>query len=138
MPEAALQTLGQQRAAHAWSRVKAIEAAVTAQGEPDDELKTKYRTEARQLAALIQTNGLGLTLSYYRSKATTGRAFGKLYDHLAEWLKAQVSWPNADPDLLDRITNADSQTYLHATQEALELAVWLKRFAEALLPEDEE
>lgn len=137
MPEPMSQTLGQKRASHAWQAVKAIKAAVTAGGEPDDGLRKKYRTEARQLTSLIQANGLGLTLSYYRSKSSDA-AFGKLYDHLAEWLKDQVAWPNTDPDLLGCITASDSRVYLHATQEALALAIWLRRFAEALLPEDEE
>lgn len=137
MAGATLQTLIQKRAAYAWQCVKVIEMALTEKGEPDDTLKKKYRIEARQLASLIQTNGLGLTLSYHRSKSNDA-AFRQLYDHLAEWLKSQVSWTNAEPDLLERITTSDSQAYRLATQEALALAVWLRRFAETLLPEDEE
>jgi CRISPR-associated protein Cmr5 len=137
MPEQELQTLSQERAAYAWWKVKEIEEAVTADGTRDDDLRQKYRSEARQLPALIQTNGLGLTLTYLRAKAGD-RHFAKLYEHVEGWVKERVEWAETAADLVECIVKNDSLRYRHATQEALALAVWLRRFAEALLPEEKE
>lgn len=125
----ALKTRSQELAEYAWQSIQGVAC------DPNEDFKKKYRSVVRNLGALIQTNGLGLTLSYLLSKSSDP-ALSKLYDHLAERLKAQVSWNNSAPDLMARLVASSSQTYWHATREALDLALWLRRFAEALLPEE--
>ena len=123
---AKLQTLDQQRAAFAWDKVSALSGS---------KVYRDYRSLARQLPAMVQTNGLAQTLAFL---LTAGEAKKSLYQHLQQWLCGTAPYPvyptNADKEinLMRRLTNGDSLTLRHATLEVQALALWLKRFAEAL------
>jgi CRISPR-associated protein Cmr5 len=128
------QTKEQQRAKAAWADVQAVD-----QKSPD--VKRKYRSLVLKLPVMILTNGLGQTLAFLKSKgkANADDPHEIVYEHLQKWLFREVRWTDANqPTLIERIFNTTSETYRQATTEALSYLHWLRRFAEAVLPEPEE
>jgi len=127
------QTLDQKRARQAWEDVQKINAL------PDD-LKKGYGSLARRVPMLILTNGLGQTLAYLRSKGKNDpqKEHNVLFDQLSCWTMSQVAPDSKNQNLLDWVLQADSTAYRRATIEALAYLGWLKRFAEAELPTEEE
>jgi CRISPR-associated protein Cmr5 len=96
--------------------------------------RAAYGRQAKRIPAQIQTNGLGQTLAFLRSKGK-GRPDSEhqsLYNDLSSWVVVQMGWSNSD--LLKKVLENDSATYRRATAEALAYLIWLKRFAEAELP----
>lgn len=128
------QTKEQRRARAAWLDVQAVDQ------RPSD-VKKKYRGLALKLPAMILINGLGQALAFLKSKGK-GNADDPheiVYVHLQNWLFAEIRWTTAiQPTLIERILNATSETYRQATTETLSYLHWLRRFAEAVLPEPEE
>ena len=106
----------QARASHAWDNVEKVRSN-----------QKEYGTLARKLPALLQTNGLGQTLAFIRSKPDKPH-FEMLYRHLSDWVVAQMS---GSGDLLEWVIQQDSSRYRRATTEAIAYAMWLRRFAEA-------
>lgn len=150
------QTLDQRRAAQAWTNVtnaltqakasaqaladtnkEAQEAFKRLQTEKGAEgFKGKYGTLARKAPALITSMGLGQTLAFLRAK---GKNIGWdehtiLGRHISSWVVGQIG---KSGDLLDVVRQESSEVYRQATAEALAFLGWLKRFAEAELPEAE-
>jgi len=124
--------LEQERAKQAWQCVRAVT-------ERGDRFAKEYGALARNLAADLQTNGLGQALAFLRAKgfergqADPNKAHGLLYDHVGAWVIRQMGLPTRD--LLAWVTDeAVSVEYRRATAEAMAFAAWLKRFAEAELP----
>ena len=120
---AKLQTLDQQRAAFAWDKVSTLGGS------------EKYRTLVRQLPARVQANGLAQTLAFL---LTPGEAKSDLYQHLQQWLCTTAPYPvyrvkeGRKADLMGTLLEGDSLTLRHAALEVQALALWLKRFAEAM------
>jgi len=122
------QTQEQKRAKQAWQDVS---NDVKGKG-----FASEYKALAASAPADIQTNGLGQTLAFWRSK---GWGKGKpqnnehtaLYNHISTWVIQKMG---VEGDLLRWITQtADSTRYRQATVEALAFLGWLKRFAQAEL-----
>jgi CRISPR-associated protein Cmr5 len=114
------QTQEQRRAKQAWNNVH-------------DEVKGKsfageYKALVSSAPADIQTNGLGQTVAFWRSKGDSQHK--TLYRHLSNWVMQEMS---EQGDLMRWITQTDSRRYRQATVEALAFLVWLKRFAQAEL-----
>lgn len=116
-PRTIQQTTEQQRAAQAWQDVSGISSAIA----------ETYSTQARRLPSLIQVNGLGQTLAFFRSKPDN-EAMQVLYTHLSVWVMSRMEQAG---DLLSAFTRWPSDVYRQATVEALAYALWLRRFAEA-------
>jgi len=104
--------------------------------------KDEYKTIARRSPATIQTNGLGQTLAFWRSKhkdkAGNIKPEGVIYDHVSEWVCPKMGWvhtPNEKDNkhLLVYLTQCATSDYRRATVEAMAFLNWLKRFAEAEL-----
>jgi CRISPR-associated protein Cmr5 len=112
------QTTEQKRAAKAWDDVKGISKGMA----------ETYSTQARRLPSLIQVNGLGQTLAFFRSKPDN-QAMKAIYGHLSGWVMGQMG--QEEGDLLSAVTRWQSDVYRRATAEALAYALWLRRFAEA-------
>ena len=126
-------TLDQQRANQAWEDIQ----GVTNRAE---DFRKKYGSQARKVPMLVLTNGLGQTLAFLHSKGKDDQSdeHTVLCRHLSAWTMSQVA-PNAkDADLLQWLLKNDSAAYRRGTTEALAYLVWLKRFAEAKLPTEEE
>lgn len=126
-----LRTLDQQRAAFAWKKVSVLGAGL---GD--------YLSLVRQLPAMVQTNGLGQTLAFLLIQ--NGAKY-RLYEHLQDWLCVEAPYPvylapepapgqtqEQDLRLIRKLTTGDSLKLRHATLEVQALALWLKRFSEAL------
>ncbi|RMD64748.1 type III-B CRISPR module-associated protein Cmr5 [Candidatus Parcubacteria bacterium] len=128
------QTKEQQRARAAWQDVQAVDQ------RPQD-VKKKYRGLVLKLPVMILTNGLGQTLAFLKSKGKgdMNDPHEIVYSHLQNWLFAEIRWTGTNHStLIERILNTTSETYRQATTETLAYLHWLRRFAEAVLPEPEE
>ena len=119
-----LQTLEQKRAR------RALEGVGTAQSQ---KLKD-YASVVKRAPADIQTNGLGQTLAFWKSKDIEKQI---LYQQVSEWVAGQMGWTNED--LLTRLTSeqATISEYRRATVEAQTFLVWVKRLAEGMLDSEE-
>ncbi len=133
----ALRTLDQERAAAALHAVEEVRGRDVAR---------EYRSHAEGLPAMLVSSGLAPALAFLSAKGAGGKggepkAPGYLARHLATWVLPQVFGrePARDPILecFQSITGCDSTRYRIAEREALELAVWIKRFAQAYLPRPE-
>lgn len=91
--------------------------------------RDEYKTLAKRAPANIQTNGLGQTLAFWRSKGKKKPA-DVLYEHVSMWVCPQMGWLDND-DLLVKITECSTNEYRRATIEAMAFLNWLRRFAEA-------
>lgn len=125
-------TLEQRRAKHALEMVQSL----------DDKTAGKYKSYADGLPASIVMNGLGQAaatlLAQARGVQNDPHYF--LYQHLESWLctSDEPTAPFSDQtSLIEAITNTDQSTYVHAQSEALAYMVWLKKFAQAFLSDDE-
>ncbi len=124
--------LERDRASFAWQQVKGV-----AEG-----LRKDYRSVVNKFPTQIVNNGLGPSLAFLLAKSGGKQegAHWNLYAQLQEWLctrqnvcQAAASSKN---QLIDWLTAPETKSshYRRATEEALSLAEWLKRFAEALAP----
>ncbi|MGQ0794194.1 MAG: type III-B CRISPR module-associated protein Cmr5 [Deltaproteobacteria bacterium] len=120
-----IQTLEQKRASKAWDFVNEI-------NQKDKDTKKKYRSLALKTPVLILTNGLGQTLAFFKSK---GGEHDLLYGHLSSWLIIESNIYQRG-ELVQKVISGDSAKYRQATAETLAFLNWLKRFAEAVLPEE--
>ncbi|MEP0814910.1 MAG: type III-B CRISPR module-associated protein Cmr5 [bacterium] len=124
------QTLLQKRAAFAYAKVSAISGA----GQPREK---DFRTRLLDLGTQLHTNGLGQTAAFYKSKADNeSGSYRETLAWLREWLADPERRIFENPqgrDLLQLITSSDAEAYRKASVEAKEIALWFKRFAEAML-----
>ena len=92
-------------------------------------------------ALLVQMNGLGQALAFLRAKAKRdpNTAHWLMYSHLSQWIAGRVDFGDKGRDgLLEWVVTQTSQVYRQTTAEVVAYMGWLKRFAEAELPEPEE
>jgi CRISPR-associated protein Cmr5 len=148
------QNIDQKRGREAWDNVHSIKTQ--SERLQDDKLQKEYRSLARGFNAMIQINGLGQTLGFFKAKGKDkdkqGRpainAYFYLLGHLTHWMHAHFNTDITDylsdqlasknDGLLDWIMHAASSAdYRHATTECLAFGSWLRRFAEAELKEPE-
>ena len=132
------QTIEQQRAADAFSRIDAMEGKSSG-------FKNKYRAYVDRLGPTIIMNGLGQALATERAAAgpkpegEDKQAHAALYENLHEWLcRAEGGvFPSAQ-DLLTAITKNDESHYLQAQAEALAWLEWHKKCCRASFPKGED
>jgi CRISPR type III-B/RAMP module-associated protein Cmr5 len=120
----AVKTLTQQRAAAA---LAAIETVRRQRWEAD------YKRQAKGLPAMLLASGLAPTLAFLWSK---GGAHAELAAHISSWILRSVFGKDGDGSVercLRALAEADSAGYRRAEGEALEIAGWLKRLADAYL-----
>jgi len=132
----ARQTTEQKRARRAMAYVNEV------QKRPQD-IQNEYSSLARSAPADIQTNGLGQTLAFWRSKGwekgqPKNNGHHLLYQHLSAWVCEQMGWDEKamSEGLLGWLVEKSTDDYRRATAEAQAFLVWLKRFAEAELGEE--
>lgn len=121
-------TTEQKRAERALARVSAVK---------NDAKKGEYLTLAKRAPANIQTNGLGQTLAFWRSKGKGKRQdmAETIYQDVSKWVCLQMGW-GENEDLLTKITICTTADYRRATVETMAFLNWLKRFAEAELGDE--
>jgi CRISPR type III-B/RAMP module-associated protein Cmr5 len=96
----------------------------------------KYKSQLLKLPARLHTNGLGQTSAFYLA-AGKGKPEWEICSWLETWLAEQEIYSTPGQDLIHRITEGSETLYRRASTEARALAVWLKRFAEAFIQDEE-
>jgi len=132
------QAIEQERGRQAWKNVREIK-------DEHKDIESEYRSLARGLNAMIQINGLGQTLGFFKAKGKgeSNKAHYLLLKHLTEWMRDSKHFKttnsqvmnSGDDGLLKWITDeaTSSADYRRATNECLAFGTWLRRFAEAEL-----
>lgn len=133
MPESVRVTLEQERAQKAMKMVKAVKAL------DNNVTKGKYRSYVKSASTLILTNGLGQSLAFWNANtAKTGAAadaYKTLLNHIAQFLLGEDYNGNVQ-EFIEREIDRPVIQYRQDTNEVLACLVWLKRFTDAMLPED--
>jgi CRISPR-associated protein Cmr5 len=128
-----IRSLEQRRAEFAFKKIEEV-------AKRNRKVQDKYSSYVKKAPVLIQTNGLGSALLFFKSKFGEGEesdlsadkeAYRLLYDHINEWLKERGF--TEGKDAVEWIISADSLKVFQATEETIALLNWLKRFAEAKL-----
>jgi CRISPR-associated protein Cmr5 len=147
--------LAQRRAKHALDAVKEYRDAPVA--DVPVKQKKAYAGYVKSLPAAIVMNGLGQALATELAQGGKNTAKGQgglspdahrqIYLHLQDWLcgkDAEAVFPDTFDKksrplthLLSRLYAADQSDYLRAQAEALLYLGWLKKFAGALLADDD-
>jgi len=149
-----LRSLEQERANYAWECIQAIKG--------DIDLEDKYKSYVRSASTYIQTNGLGNTLAFYKSKfeadlkkkteelkkkgvsekrayeeafnklSADKKAYRLLYAHIDGWFKKHYK---INKEILEWVISKDTSSIkvFQVTIEIISLLNWMKRFAEAEL-----
>jgi CRISPR-associated protein Cmr5 len=128
-------SLDQKRAQYAYAQVAAVNEGAAA-------IKAEYTGVVQNLPVAVLQNGLGQTVAFLMSKAkgNTNTAEGAAIEHLSTWLIdiRRILVPPNPPSGADRLMRAllgsSRDGWARAEDEALAIATWLKRFAEALMP----
>lgn len=136
------QLIEQARAAYALAWIqKAGASGEIKQGE--------LKSFTRRLPGMIQVNGFGQAMAFYYAKRSKSAACQAVYDFVETWLCGPHAYQHttgtpfyadharATPALLTAITAENQQRYRHAQAETQALLRWAKKFAEALVKEDE-
>jgi CRISPR type III-B/RAMP module-associated protein Cmr5 len=114
-------TLEQERAAFAWEKTERCDA--------------EFKSRISGTTALIMENGLMQALAYYKEKK-----HDRVWRPIAEWLARQLDLPdllrgaNAEQlfcGVMKKLQDAEADQLLFATEEALAIAEWLRRWAKA-------
>lgn len=111
-----IRTLEQQRALRAFQLVTSV----------GEETRDKYKSHVKSIPALIQSNGLGQTLAFFKSKSD----YRLIYDHLQQNLKDTGI---IREDALKEIMDMDIRKYMWASAETLRFVNWLRRFVDSEL-----
>jgi CRISPR-associated protein Cmr5 len=116
--------LSLQRAKHAYEYIEHLNPAVG----------PKFANLSKNAPAAIMANGLGQSMAFWKSKNEPH--YSKLVDSLSTWVikRLALSVP-ANQDLLYWVINtATDMQYRHATAEAIEYLIWVKRLAGIKFP----
>lgn len=119
-------SLEQKRAQRAWENVRSVKGK---------DFAKEYGKLARSAPADIQANGLGQTLAFWQAKGKDKAEHKTLFQHVSDWVIQQIK-VDSSKNLLEWIVDqANTDEYRRATSEAIAFLIWLKRFAEAELPD---
>jgi len=136
MSKGIIENLEQQRAEEAWSCVDYVNREID-----DPSFKKEYRSLAMRLPSLIITNGLGQTLAFLKAKGKgkDSKPEEKIYQDIDGWLSKskKIKWTTKG-ELIERLIALNSSEFRFATYETLSFLTWLKRFADAVLPKEDE
>lgn len=133
----------QERGRQAWENIREIKQ------RHNNSLEKEYRSLVRRLNTMIQINGLGQTLGFLKAKGKndSNRAQHLLLKHLTEWMRVPQHFATENREAIDKgydgllhwITDegTDSTDYRRATTECLAFGIWLRRFAEGELSEED-
>jgi len=113
-----LKSLDQERAAFAWK--------CALDGKSD-----KYVNLAKSAPALIMQNGLMQTLAFLEGKGKDEHK--AIVRHIVEWLRDRQIVDRADfGAAMAQLHGGESDRYMRATDEALEILRWIRQFAPAI------
>ena len=128
------QSLAQKRAKDALDKIEALRV----RGDCG-----KYTSYVSALPAEIIMSGLGQAMALVRSKYTDNKeklkGYKDLYGHLESWLCSErANAPYGPGSLLKHILDGSEAEYIRAQAEAMAYLEWLKKFAVALLIDEDD
>jgi CRISPR-associated protein Cmr5 len=124
-----LHTSDQTRAQLAFSKVSEV-------ARRDENFKKKYSTACRRLPALIHQCGLCQALAFLQAKVKEDATQALLTDFSSAVLDMQTK--NSREQLAAAAREKPFAEYQWLSRHALSTATWFKRYAEALLPTEDE
>lgn len=101
--------------------------------EKKKEQVKEYRTIVIKFPALVQTQGLGNALTFLHSKNSASHR--SLYMTMMQWMKKQGIIAETS---LEHLFNLPTPMYRLATEEVIELAIWMKELAEGMIEIEED
>lgn len=111
--------LDQERAEFAWKRT--APSAVEVKDYKD------FANLAASAPALVMSNGLMQTLAFYQHKKHLA-----LLDAITSWIGPKVLGTSEEFEgVMKALHGGSSDTYMRATEEALEILKWIRQFAKA-------
>lgn len=126
-----MRTQDQQRAEHAYAKVKEI-------CSKDDKKKGKFKTLALKFPAMVLQCGLLQTLAFYDSQKDK-----EVYNAVTGWLDGQPilaagqQTQQQQQNFFSKLYQAELGPYRLLSREALAYGTWLKRAAEVVLKDVE-
>lgn len=136
------QLVEQARAAHALAWIQSAQTN-------GDIKQSELKSFTRRLPGMIQVNGFGQAMAFYYAKRSKSAAYQAVYGLVETWLCGPhehqqttgtplfAAHAQTTPALLTAITAENQQCYRHAQAETQALLRWAKKFAEALVKDDE-
>lgn len=107
---------------------------VTAVKLKSEDLQSDYITLAQRFGSMVRKSGLVQTLAFLSVRATPNGAHALFLDQLAGHIvKGGVDPGEGGEALLERCREADLTDYMWLNRRLLEVSVWYRRYAEALL-----
>jgi CRISPR-associated protein Cmr5 len=124
-----IRDLEKQRAEFAYEKV---EEFINENSEDSKKLK-EYKSYVKKIPSLIQTNGLAATFAFMYSKKGT---YEVIYKQVEKWLKEERKIKKDEEELIRWMINLTSPEYRRVTNEVMGLFVWLRRFAEGMIKDE--
>ncbi|MEO1927845.1 MAG: type III-B CRISPR module-associated protein Cmr5 [Nautiliaceae bacterium] len=93
----------------------------------------EYKSYVKKIPSLIQTNGLSATFAFMYSKKGT---YEIIYKQVEKWLKEERKIKKNEEELVRWMINLPSPEYRRVTNEVMGLFVWLRRFAEGMVKDE--
>lgn len=130
-----IQSRDQQRAAHAIKSIELMQQNTLLESNA-------IKSAVNGLPAMIHMNGLGHAFAYFLTDPKNFPERKVIVETVFDWLEnnSQVYdnlSENSNLTALKAVTLSDLKTHQVAQQEAQTYLLWLKKFARALLAEDE-
>jgi CRISPR type III-B/RAMP module-associated protein Cmr5 len=125
-----------------------VEAALRSVESVPREAAEEYRSLAQGFPAMLVSSGIAPALAFLEARAKRTKekdnkdskvnASALLSSHVAKWVlencfKETSSGNTPGQQCLKKLSGVDSVRYRLAEREAVEFAVWVKRFAQAYL-----
>lgn len=130
-----IKNLEHERALEAWKYINEINK------KDDKNFKKEYRSIIMKLPTLIITNGLGQSFAFLKAKGKgdDNKPEEIVYRNIEKWLnqKCNIYW-NSNGELIEKVISIQSSTFRQVTSETLSFLSWMKRFADAVLPKEED
>ncbi len=102
-------------------------------------IQSEFRTLARSLPTMVQSNGLTAAVAYLYSKKSNNNAHNLMYIIMHNWLIDRKDILKDDKiELMYSISKMDSPSLRITTAEVMALLVWIKRFAEGMFDSNEQ
>jgi len=131
-----MRTIEQKRALFAYQKVNKINSNPA----NDDKKKKEFRSKILKYPAMVQACGLLQSVAFYSSKKDVEKEVNRI---LLDWLRSSqqdLAFPNIgeinEEGFTSYLANLELELYRNITREALAFLTWLKRAAEAILPEE--
>lgn len=127
-----IENIEHERAKEAWSCVDYVNS------KKQDKFKKEYRSVVMKSPPMIITNGLGQTLAFLKSKGKNddNKPEEKLYRDIEGWLDKRIHW-TAKGELIEKVISLPNDKFRYAAAETLSFLSWMKRFADAVLPKED-